>query len=239
MPIFAQTLGLIKEYLKPYLIISLLLVITGRSSFCQGELLEKFETRRQYCSQHLFLYSDSTYALERGCEGYRQVSVGEFSRNGNDIKLMPYKQLELDIIQEIQFDTITGSSDSLDIQFILSKGEVRRLGYTVTTLAHAESWSRDSISDIYDYNVLDFNPDGKAKINWKKTQDSLAVCLRSLENTIGKKIFIPVNSNVTRVKIYLNLPVELVDVTYSYNETYTTISGTLAYFTGINVWVEN
>lgn len=189
------------------------------SSFClaQKTLIDEFGVGTNFCSNTFYLYSDSTFYFERGCEGRSNLTFGNFHYQGDSLILLPLDSNEIVLLSN--FDFQSDSSKFISITAYTLDDSIYYPWGRFTSLEKAQEWKDhlrqfDSL-DESQYVTIDFEK-GYSKLN---NNHRMAFCLYELEGIIGRE-YVILEPGINKITINISLPDKITKLLTHYNMKY-------------------
>lgn len=196
----------------------------------QVKLLNQYSERKdRYCSTDLFIYSDSTFYRESGCEIRSYLTLGTYSQLNDSILILRHKKMsDFNYLLKTEFVFDSTNTDRFKCFYkTLDDSLVEAYLYNYT-LKEAEMWQKsDTIKLVQDFDKtfkerdsvlarLPLNLLSSYSCNKKDVDETVALCLEEFQYLNNHRQIIVIEPNVSKVVISVNLPFALLSRAINY-----------------------
>ncbi|MCR9173110.1 MAG: hypothetical protein NXI10_11485 [bacterium] len=195
-------------------------------------IVDQFGYSSGFCTGTYFLYDDSSFAYERGCEGRSKITLGDYKLKNDVVYLYPKELNQLGLIKEVEFVN-NDSSLVISTRLVARNDSMTWSNARYPDIEYADFWKRELIPDHslkddssvkFLYEVVDSGHEFLKKYSsldkCRTNSDSLAVCPIDLARLLGEKRYWVVPPNVNEVRIHLYLPYNILVFLSRYKMVY-------------------
>ena len=196
-----------------------------------------------YSSESYVFFDNNTFIYELGTENKSNITLGTFTENKDLIVLNPIKLDEIKLI---------GNHKSIDDRkdvpiktfFIFNDGDTTELEVKYTTTQIATKWvnsiiETDSLKKTKSDEITNWKEDDLIWSDYRINNDSIAVCLLSIEKLINKRIVYYIKPNYSRLEIRINAPIKLAYFINMYDCSYSRLENNEFVLKGKKIRIEN
>lgn len=197
----------------------------------QVKLLNQYAERKdRYCSTDLFIYSDSTFYRESGCEIRSYLTLGTYSQMNDSILILRHKKMsDFNYLLKTEFVFDSTNTDRFKCFYkTLDDSLVEAYLYNYT-LKEAEMWQKsDTVKLVQDFDKtfkerdsvlasLPLNLLSSYSCNKKDVDETVALCLEEFQYLNNHRQIVVIAPNVSKVVISVNLPFALLSRAINYD----------------------
>ena len=193
-------------------------------SLSQKIVDETYIPLTSHSSESLVFFDNNTFIYETGTENKSKVTIGTFTKNKDLYILNPIKLDKINLIgNQKSFDNRI--SEPLKTYFIFNDGDTSELEVKYTTKETATKWSNyvletDSLKQIESNEITNWKEDNFVWSDYRINNDSIAVCLISIEKLINKRIVFYIEPNFSKMEIRISAPIKLAFFINNYECSY-------------------
>jgi hypothetical protein len=177
-----------------------------------------------YSSESFVFFDNSTFIYEIGTENKSKITIGTFTKNNDLFVLNPFKLDKIKLIENQK--SIDNRIDApIKTLFIFNDGDTSELEVKYTTRETATKWTNsvidtDSLKKIESNDITNWKQDNFVWSDYRINNDSIAVCLISIEKLINKRIVFYIAPNYSKLEIHINAPIKLAFFINNYECSY-------------------
>jgi hypothetical protein len=196
------------------------------------KIVDQFGYSSGFCTGTYFLYADSSFAFERGCEGRSKITLGDYELKNDIVYLYPRELKELDLIEGVEYVNMD-SSQVITTKYIARNDSSIWSDTRYPNIEYADLWKRGLIPDyslkddssvLFLYEVFGSGHEFLAKYSpldkCRTDSDSLAVCPMELARLLGENHHWVIPPEINEVRIHLKLPHNLLLLLSRYKMVY-------------------
>ena len=196
-----------------------------------------------YSSESFVFFDNNTFIYELGTENKSKITIGTFTQNNDLFVLNPIKLDKIKLIGNQK-----SIDDSIDVPiktfFIFNDGDTSELEVKYTTRETATKWTNsvietDSLKKINSNDITKWKQDNFVWSDYRINNDSIAVCLLSIEKLINKRIVFYIAPNYSKLEIHINAPSKLAFFINNYECSYSEMSNSEFVLKNKKIKVEN
>jgi hypothetical protein len=201
--------------------ITFLILFYGLSQSVIGqELIDQFGYSSTFCSGTYFLYSDSSFVYERGCEERSSITLGSFKVKNDTVILFPKRLNEIEFIIGVDYIKIDSSKTIRTTYDSYYQDSTVEAYAKYPILDTAELWDSGVIltDSLTDHFSVKFDTE-----SWQNSREGnfkLASCPIELERLTEKRLYYGLTSETNEVRIHIALPYKLLIQMINYEMKY-------------------
>jgi len=177
------------------------------------KIIDDIYVQNGYSSENIVLYDNETFIYERGVENKSKITLGRYIKNNELYILTPIKMTDSNLI--INHKSIDNNLDNpIKTIFIFNDGDTAEFEVKYTSIQNAKKWANltmktDSLEQINSVKITKWKENDFVSSEYRVSNDTIAVCLLSIEKLINKRIVYHIEPNFSKLEIRINAPSKL------------------------------
>lgn len=202
-------------------------------------IVDQFGYSSALCSGTYYLYEDSSFVYERGCEERSSITLGKYLLKGDSVLLYPKRFEDIDFIRKVEY-VDTDTTGSIVTNYVPLNDTAVTSFAEYPSVENARRWAKELIpsdslrsAPSVRYNVQIYGNDREPSENYnpfgyaRTGQDTLAIYAPELELLLKERTYHLLPPDINEVRIYLNLPHNIVSQLLRYKMKYKELKPTI------------
>ena len=200
------------------------IVLFYAMSFAIGQdIVDQFGYSSTFCSGTYYLYSDSSFVHERGCEERSSITLGSYVLKADTLYLHPKRFEEINFISSVEYLDLD-TSNYVTTNYVALNNRTVEADTKYTSIENANRWingkmSTDSLEDHksvkFNFEIYGYDFDMTEDYSFffervRLTSDTLGACPVELERLTRKRTCYHLPPEINEIRIRLELPYETI-----------------------------
>lgn len=196
------------------------LIFISTLSIAKGQkLVDQFSYSSTFCSGTYYLFSDSSFVYELGCEEHSSITIGAYTKTKDSIFFYPKKLSEIDLVLKVEYFNTDSSSQFTTTYSTIADSTVKA-DAKYQSKEIAERWLAGKIDtdSLFDHMSIVFDSGSWRFV--RTSDETLYSCPIELQRLLNKKLIFPLPPEINEIRIYLALPYTILKQMFNYEMVY-------------------